>query len=417
MPVWNEKTKDWVSEGKLVVLGIAQEQHRRPCRLFAQWRDLKWPILHDPINVMGVKGVPIEVAVDEYGIVRSVNPDMKDFEKEFLNKSFAPPDGDYSMEPVKAKRPDLDVLRLAVKQNPSAEAWRKLGDAQVLWGNIANTGDTYRSWGAALRRRLLPTIDEAIESYIQAIECNPNDGAAHFRLGVCCRMRYDTKTPVEGDFQTAVDYWYAACLLDRGQYIWRRRIEQYGARKNKPYPFYDWVETARKEIAERGDRPLGVAVRLLGSEVAKPAGALQTDGSQAKSPDPDGQVTQDIKGLVRAEVTIVPRYVKPGESVRVYVTLGPKKDFEVHWNLEPAPLKFWVGATKGSQVEPQLVVLPNGPPPGTVEPCNFDFDLHVGADVKGSLEVPTYALYYVRDRFTGVCYYLRQDIPVTITVD
>ena len=37
--------------GGLVLLGIAQEQQAGPCRLFAQWKRLNFPIVHDPINV------------------------------------------------------------------------------------------------------------------------------------------------------------------------------------------------------------------------------------------------------------------------------------------------------------------------------------------------------------------------------
>ncbi|MHC4560939.1 MAG: hypothetical protein ACYS80_26965, partial [Planctomycetota bacterium] len=65
MPAWNNKTREWIRDGKLVVLGIAQEQHPNRNRLFTQWHKIDWPILHDPINVMQVRGVPIEVAIDE----------------------------------------------------------------------------------------------------------------------------------------------------------------------------------------------------------------------------------------------------------------------------------------------------------------------------------------------------------------
>ncbi len=82
--------QEWVREGKLVVLGIAQEQHPDRCQLFAQWQKLNWPILHDPINVMQVRGVPIEVAIDERGIVRNIRPNLKTFEEKFIDKAFAP---------------------------------------------------------------------------------------------------------------------------------------------------------------------------------------------------------------------------------------------------------------------------------------------------------------------------------------
>ena len=102
MPVRNAETREWVREGKLVVLGIAQEHHRDRCRLFAQWRELDWPIVGDPINVMQVKGVPIEVAVDEYGIVRSVKPNMKTSEARQLEFEVYVPAGAQGVSDLKA---------------------------------------------------------------------------------------------------------------------------------------------------------------------------------------------------------------------------------------------------------------------------------------------------------------------------
>jgi len=94
VPVWHERTAKWVKDGKLVLLGITQEQHADRCRLFAQWRGLTWPILHDPINLMGSTGVPILVAIDEHGIVRQVEPTLEKFEKEFIDKKIQPVHGD-----------------------------------------------------------------------------------------------------------------------------------------------------------------------------------------------------------------------------------------------------------------------------------------------------------------------------------
>ena len=61
MPVWHQATADWVKKGKLVLLGVTQEQHADRCRLFSQWKQFDWPILHDPINVLDLLGVPVVV--------------------------------------------------------------------------------------------------------------------------------------------------------------------------------------------------------------------------------------------------------------------------------------------------------------------------------------------------------------------
>jgi len=218
VPAWDAKTEEWVQQGRLVVVGIAQEQHADRCRLLAQWRQLSWPILHDPINVMQVTGVPIEVAIGEYGIVRSLRPNLETFEREFLNRTFAPDDATPPGEPGAAVRPDLAVLRRLAEQGGSYQAWRNLGDALVLWAGPGS-------------------VDEAIHAYTRALQAKPDDGDTSFRLGVCYRTRSESERPKPGDFQTAVDHWMTARSLQPHRYIWRRRIEQYGPRLTKPYPF------------------------------------------------------------------------------------------------------------------------------------------------------------------------------------
>ena len=237
MPAWNTKLQKYVRDGKLVVIGIAQEQHPDRSRLFAQWHRLDWPILWDPINVMQVRGVPIEVAIDEQGIVRSLRPKAETFEDEFLNKTFEAGGAEPSAKPGKATQPDLAALRRRTEQARSSDAWRELGDALVLWAEPGK-------------------INDAIDAYTQAIKIKPDDGDAHFRLGVCYRMRYDSPQRKPADFQTAADCWTRARQIEPNQYIWRRRIEQYGPRATKPYPFYDWVETAAQEIKGRGELPV-----------------------------------------------------------------------------------------------------------------------------------------------------------------
>ena len=138
MPAWNAKTKEWVRQSKLVVVGIAQEQHADRCRLLAQWRQLGWPILHDPINVMQVTGVPIEVAIDEYGIVRSLRPNPETLAREFLDRTFASDGVTLPEGPGEATRPDLTALRRLAEQGGSCQAWRDLGDALVLWAGPAS---------------------------------------------------------------------------------------------------------------------------------------------------------------------------------------------------------------------------------------------------------------------------------------
>ncbi|UCG59421.1 MAG: hypothetical protein JSU70_07890 [Phycisphaerales bacterium] len=374
--------QEWIQEEKLVVLGIAQEQHPNRCRLFAQWHQLNWPILHDPISVMQVRGVPIEVAIDEYGIVRSLRPDLKTFEVEFLEKVFAPEGSEPDGKPGKVTRPDLVALSRRAEQGRSFEAWRELGDALVLWGG--------------LRR-----VNDAIDAYTRALRVNPNDGDAHCRLGVCYRIRYESQRREPTDFQTAVDHWTKARMIESNQYIWRRRIEQYGPRLTKPYPFYDWVETAVRDVRERGDQPIELRVLPTGSEMAGPVYSFDAEARDVEPPDPQGRVLHDVQHLIPTEVTVVPPQVKPEGMVRVHVTLRPNKGRKARWNNEAEPLKLWCDPPPGWKAEPRLLIAPQGDQPETSEPRHLEFEVRTSVDASGPSKLIAYAFYYVCEGVGG----------------
>ena len=392
MPAWNKATREWVSQKKLVVIGISQEQHADRCRLFAQWHKIDWPILHDPINSTAVHGVSVDTAIDEYGIVRSLKPNAKTLEEDFLNKSYAPPD----TKSIKPAPPDFEALRRKAEQNPSLLS-RTLGDTYVLYKAPAE-------------------INKAIEAYKQAVSIDPEDGDAHFRLGVCYRMRYESEHRKNGDFQTAVDHWTRALTINPNQYIWRRRLQQYGPRLGKPYPFYNWVQTAIDEVKARGEQPVKVKVLPTGSEIADPRGSAETQQRDVKPPDPQGKLFRDTKGLILPEVTVVPPRVKPGGTVRVYVTLRVNSKLKAHWNNEAQPLKLWVEPHPGWKVKPQLQTAGQGEKPETTEPRQLEFEIYTPDNAAGKSKLSAYAVYYVCES-SGLCHFLRQDIPITVTVD
>lgn len=241
MPVWHERTRALVEAKKLVVLGVIQEQHPERCRLFAQWQQFSWPIVNDPINVFETSAVPNFIAIDEHGIVRSTRPDPRTFERDFLDKSYK---DDTKLSP---KRIGPTVRKTF--NHPSGQtvsAWLDYADGLTLWGGNEK-------------------LNDAIAAYKQAIELAPEDGRAYFRLGVCHRRRYEMDQRQESDFRDAVTMWGLALDCDPNQYIWRRRIQQYGPRLDKPYPFYDWVPTAEAVIRKRGETPIVLPVRPGGA--------------------------------------------------------------------------------------------------------------------------------------------------------
>jgi len=397
VPVWHKATQEWVRQGRLAVLGIAQEHHSDRCRLFAQWKGFDFPILHDPINSLGPKGVPLMVAIDEYGIVRAVSPTLKDFEENFLDKHFEKPKQEQE-QITKPSVPDIDLLNELAEKEKSADGWRALGDGLTLWHSHAR-------------------IQEAISAYSKGLQIDPEDGAALFRLGVCFMMRQESDLHQAGDFQKAVDLWGQALALDPNQYIWRRRIQQYGPRLEKPYPFYDWIEQARADIESRNEEPVAIQVQLTGSEIAKPAKEFSVESGKVVSPDPEGRIQRDSAGFIETEVTVVPYRISPGASARIHIVFRPNKFLEAHWNNETEPLRLWIELPEGWKAVSPLLISPQPEAAESTELRRFDFDIQSPKSIlPGNVRISAYALYYACEGVQGTCQFLRQDIDMDIIV-
>jgi hypothetical protein len=393
VPVWHEATREWVKQGRLVVLGVTQEQHADRCRLFAQWKQFDWPILHDPINLLEAPAVPIVVAIDEHGIVRAVRPRPETFKAEFLDKTFA--DDAQAGASQSAGPPDPALLRKKAEAKPDPGAWRGLGDALTIWG-------------AANR------LDEAIDAYTRALALDPSDKIALFRLGVAHRMRHESAGRKPGDFQAAVDAWGRALALDPNQYIWRRRIEQYGPRLTKPYAFYDWVVQARAEIVRRGETPVSLTVEPYGSELAGPVRDVLTDAAALLEPDPQGQIERDEQRLIEAEVVVVPSRVRPGQAARVHLTFRPSAAHAAHWNNESTPLRIWVTGAESWTTSTRMIEAPQPDRPESVEVRRLDFEVKAPAGATGKTRLAAYALYNTCEQAGGRCLFLRQDLSIEL---
>lgn len=396
MPVWHDVTKQWVQDGKIVVVGVTQEQHPDRCRLFAQWKQFDWPILHDPINVLGPTAVPIVVALDEHGIVRSARPDPKTLQSEFLNQTFADDAKNAPETPTPIYPPMFDDSKpMSVNAN-SAGAWRRYGDALALWGEDDR-------------------LSTAIMAYRTAAKLDPNDGPARFRLGVCLRRRFETPAREADDFRAAVEAWGAALDLDPNQYIWRRRIQQYGPRLDKPYPFYDWIAEAEAAIRKRGETPVALQVRPDGAEIAQPIKSFPIPNEVPTNPDPKVRIFRD-KGSVVSEIVVVPATAKPGGSVRVHLTFRLAPEASDHWNNEAEPLRVWVDPPDGVAVSERLVEAEKPKSATSTEDRTLGFEVQIPKDASDMVHIPAYALYHVCDDVGGRCRFLRFDVSVDLTV-
>jgi hypothetical protein len=392
VPGWHEATRKWQEEGKLQMAGIIEEQHPDRARLFMQWKQMQWPVLVDSLDLLGFSAVPITLAIDEYGVIRMVNPKPEEIGEKFVNRTFEKPS---NLPAVKDIAPDVHSLEQATRRG-TAEAWETYAYALVEWAGPDRLG-------------------EAIQAYDHALRLERQAGPLRFRLGVAYRKRYDSPFHQPEDFQKAVDQWSAALELDPNQYIWRRRIQQYGPRLDKPYPFYDWVTTARKEIGARGETPVPLSVEPGGAEIAHPEKAFAPAATDVREPDPQGRILRDDGRLVKIETVVVPDTKAAEASDRVHVVFRPNPALKAHWNNEAGSMVFWINPPYGWNVDQRRLTVPNPLQPVSKETRAIEFEVK-GPKQKGTgpVTLPAYALYYVCEDVNGVCMYRRQDVPITI---
>ncbi|MFQ5777391.1 MAG: hypothetical protein ACE5IP_05240 [Terriglobia bacterium] len=397
VPGWHEATQNLQQQDKLQMVGILQEQHPDRARLFMQWKKMGWPLLVDSLNLLEVPYVPITLAIDEYGIVRIVQPPRaraKELEEKFLNRAYEKP---ADAPAGKTRAPRLAALKAATGQN-TAEAWRAYAHALTLWAGPERLG-------------------EAVGAYERALRLEPEHDPTQFRLGVTYRMRYDSDYRQAEDFQQAVLHWSKALAIDPNNYIWRRRIQQYGPRLTKPYPFYDWVRTARRDIRARGETPVPLRVEPGGAEFAHPARSFAASQTPQAEPDLRGRIYRDKGRFVEVETTAVPTALIPGASARMHVVFRPNLAIKAHWNNEVDDLVFWVNPPTGWQVDARELTVANPPATVSQETRKVEFEVQAPASMKpGPVTIPGYALYYVCEDVNGTCLYRRQDVALKVEV-
>ncbi len=408
MPVWHELTRAARESGRLTVVGLVQEQHPRRARLFAQWKHFDWPILWDPFNLTGSGVVPRAILIDEHGVVRSLRADPDTLARDFLDVDFAAPAGatlDSGTSPADA------TASLASSGPPDGDP-RAAALAELLFS------PTTRAGGDAL--------DDAVTDLLRHTATHPQDAPAWFQLGVARRMRFDSHRPSPGDFQGALDAWARALALNPAQYIWRRRIQQYGPRLDKPYPFYDWIDTAQGEITARGETPLVLEVTLTGAERARPRRETLAASAQGTptNPDPEAGVPQDLTPLIDVESAVAFDTSGGRPVARVHVSLRPRAAAGGHWNNEAEPLRIWIGgpgATEELVPERRLLEHPNAPVDVSDETRHLDFELEIAparlaaATADAPLALPAYALFNACSDDDGTCRFLRRDFTISLS--
>jgi len=407
VPVWHEQTQDLVAEGKVRMAGIIEEQHPDRCRLFMQWKQMSWPVMVDALDQLGVKGVPLHLLIDEGGIVRGMPrprgpQDIRAAVEGFVGSAPAEPagardGGRYPSGAQAVRVPDLEALRA------QADAGER--------GAILRCADALSVWGCPA------DLDEAVDLYPLALE-DEETGAAHFRLGSSLLKRAESARRAPGDFGGAIGHFRRALSADPDQYIWRRRIQQYGPRLDKPYPFYDWVDEARRAIRARGEEPAELGAEPRGAELAAPLrGAFPAadPGAIQASERESAGIALDGRGLVTAEVAVVPHTGKGERCARIHILLAPDADLGVHWSNESEPPVLWIEASDGWQVDPRRIELPNAAGGATsAEARRAEIEVRAPPGAAAPPTLRARVLYSVCDLATGECLVLRRDLDIDV---
>ena len=398
--MWNEKSKQLVADGKLVVIGVVQEQHAERAQLYKQWKQYEFPIAQDSITGLGLAVVPVPVLIDEYGYVLSARPKIGELEKLVARKTDAV-----------APAPVLDTKHVSAQ-------WLKANHSKDATASaLCAIGDSL------LREGTTESVKEAINYYQKSdtAAVSKKDkqlkGSIMFRLGVAYRSLFDLANESEkdaSDFSNASEFWSRALELNPNQYIWRRRIQQYGPRQIKPYPFYDWVGQAQKEIVDRGEVPVELTVPLSGAEIARPNRKFETTASAESNPDPSGKIDRDEQGLVKFHATVVPQKVVPGKTVRVHLRFEPEAS---HWNNEAEGMVVWIDDSDNGASSNSKLTHANAKEASSDEARMMEFEFQADRAAKGEVELKGYALYYVCTSQDGECLYRRQDFSITVPVD
>lgn len=363
-----------------------------------QWRQMDWPVLWDPFNSMEFPAVPVTYLLDPAGKVLVVQPALAraDQLRDRLRSRF----GDLRTSEPRTATVSRSEREPAASPGTGAEPpdWSDHAVSLVLWDGADR-------------------LEEAVEAARRAVE-ESDDPVMWFRLGVVLRRRHDSPRRQPGDFANAVDAWSRALDADPNQYIWRRRLQQYGPRLAKPYPFYDWVPRARGDIESRGEVPVELMVEPHGAEFAEPASGTEADGAReaGPEPDPDGRVWADEVPLIGVETVMIPPRPRPGDTVRVHLVLTPDRSRDAHWNNEAGHGELWVDPPPGWQATDRHQLMEVGSGDVSDETRRLEFEIAAPADADVTATLHGYLLYYVCEGAAGVCLYRRQDLEIPITV-
>jgi len=359
-----------------------------------QWKELEWPLLWDPFNLLELPAVPITMLLDARRVIRVLQPKL-DRATEVMSV-FPAREHDQPSRTESILSPVPGPSELFPPSTPHPVSWSDHAVALALWGGADR-------------------LDEAVTAAERSIGPDA-EGRMWFRHGVISRMRHDSPLRRPDDFSAAIESWTRALDIDPNNYIWRRRLQQYGPRLTKPYAFFDWVPTARSEIEARGETPEDLVVEPGGAEFADPA--RSEVHADSDPPPPNARLALDEVPYVEARGGAVPATVRPGGVVRLHVDMEPSRATTAHWNNEAGPLHAWIGLPQGWETDRAHLTLEVPAAAVSDERRHLEFEIRVGdGQTSGSHEAVVTMTYGVCEDDTGVCLMRKRHVRIPVEVD
>ena len=238
---WDENCRDLIKKNKLVVLAVCHDASPAYAKLYFQWKQIDWPLAHDVVNHCGASKLPLSLYINEKGIIKQIEPEPGKLAKRLAklkalkSREIAEEDREQLVEPK--------ITRRAASEGRSADALCIHGDALIMAGQP-------------------PQIDEAIEVYKKATEEAPKMAKAWFGLGVAhylrAKLNQSADPSAADDGKAATAAWKKTRELASDNQVFKIEIEQFKAKPGNLEKMFDWVADAKKEISDRGDKPVEV---------------------------------------------------------------------------------------------------------------------------------------------------------------
>lgn len=402
----------------LTFLAVARELHPERARDLAAWLGVTFPVLWDPFVTVAPERLTLTALIDPAGVVRALDVDLADMDAlralvVRVGQAGAPAVTDAgnatggegapgaTAPGVAASEPYLSPALVAAHgahPEGSVDAARA-ALSRVLWLR-----------GDADPRAALCVAVAVLERRAAAADASPYD---RLRAGLLRRFRSDLGLGEPGDLGAACEHWRAAATLHPAHAVLARPLQQFGPRLAKPEAFYAWLERARYELEERGEKLLPLRVALTEAEQVEPSTALPRLAETELAPDPEREVVADEANLCRVEGAAVP-LAAPGEvaTARVHLTLSPIATAQLDPDA-PAPVA-WIVVPQGWGIDRNHHSFALSPVDPARRSAALDFEVLAPAGVTQGA-VRGYVLVHLFDR-EGRRVYVRRELHVPIAL-